>query len=83
LRELIDGRGTEWLVFAVQPSVSGRATGGTRADLALGWLCFQCEAERRRLPSIPVGWDTMDDAALLVLLAQAAVTPRVLRTNRR
>jgi hypothetical protein len=83
LRELIDERGTEWVVFAVRPSSSGRATGGTRAEFAQGWLCFQSETERRRLPGIPAGWDAMDDGALLALLAKAPIAPRVRRAERR
>jgi len=83
LREVIDGRGTEWVVFAVQPSIAGRTTGGTRAELAQGWLCFQSATERRRLPGVPAGWDAMDDGALLALLAVAPVAPRVLRAKRR
>ncbi len=82
LRELIDERGTQWVVFAVQPTASPRATGGTRADLAQGWICFQCESERRRVPGIPVDWETMDDGALLALLASAPVAPRIPRARR-
>ena len=83
LRELIDERGTEWVVFAVQPSSRGRATGGTRAEFAQGWLCFQSETERRRLPGVPPGWDAMDDGALLTLLAKSPVAPRVRRVRHR
>jgi hypothetical protein len=83
LRELTDDRGTHWVVFAVQPTTAGRATGGTRAELALGWLCFQSESERRRLAGIPAGWDAMDDGALLALLASTPVSPRVHRARRR
>lgn len=82
LRELIDAHGTHWAVFAVNPTSAGRATGGTRADLAFGWLCFQSEGERRRLPGIPAGWDRMDDDSLLALLANALVSPKVHRARR-
>ena len=83
LRELIDERGTEWVVFSVHPTTSPRAAGGTRPDLADGWLCFQCQTERRRMPGIPAGWDAMGDSALLALLANAPVVPRVQRARRR
>jgi hypothetical protein len=71
LRELIDESGQPWTVFAVQPTVSSRATGGTRPELAQGWLCFQCETERHRIPGIPTGWEALPDGALLALLATA------------
>ena len=83
LREVIDERGTAWLVFAVHPSIAGLTTGGTRAELAQGWLCFQSATERRRLPGVPAGWDGMDDDALLASLAMASVAPRVHRARRR
>lgn len=83
LRELIDDRAIHWVVFAVQPTTAGRAMAGTRADLSRGWLCFQSETERRRLPSIPPGWEAMDDDTLLALLADTPATPRVHRTRRR
>jgi hypothetical protein len=83
LRELIDQRGTEWVVFEVLPSTAGRARGGTRVELAQGWLCFQSATERRRLPGIPVGWDAMNDAGLLDLLATAPVAPRAHHDRRR
>jgi hypothetical protein len=83
LRELVDRNGTTWLVFAVQPTLATRATGGTRAELAQGWLCFQCERERRRIPGIPRDWESMDDRALIALLADAPVAPRPRRSRRR
>jgi hypothetical protein len=83
LRELVDRNGTTWLVFGVQPTLSTRATGGTRAELAQGWLCFQSETERRRIPGIPTGWESMDDRALLALLADADPAPLTRRVRRR
>jgi hypothetical protein len=82
LRELIDEGGTHWVVFAVQPTIASRARGGTRAELAQGWLCFQSETERRRIPGIPDGWDTMADGALLALLANATAASPVPRASR-
>jgi hypothetical protein len=77
LRELIDETGTQWMVFAVLPSSASRGTGGTRAELAQGWLCFQSDEERRRSAGIPADWSAMDDGALLALLANAPLAPRV------
>lgn len=82
LRELIDEGGNHWVVFAVQPTLASRATGGTRAELAQGWLCFQCEIERRRMPGIPDGWEGMSDAELLVMLARAPVAVQAHRGRR-
>ena len=76
LRELIDEQGTQWTVFAVKPATAVRAAVGMRAELAQGWLCFQSETERRRLPGIPGGWDAMGSDVLLALLADAIVAPR-------
>lgn len=68
LRELLDSRGVAWMVFAVRPSVSLRATGGTRPELAAGWLCIQSSDLRRRLPGIPDGRESWTDERLLALL---------------
>jgi hypothetical protein len=71
LRDLQDEAGGSWIVFPVRPSVSGRATGGTRAELTEGWLCFQCGDERRRSPGIPDDWESLSDSALLLLLGKS------------
>lgn len=76
LREIHDVRGMLWKVFAVRPSTARRVIGGTRAELAQGWLCFQCGDDRRRLPGIPGGWEAMTDEALLALLPLATDAPR-------
>ena len=83
LRELIDEHGTAWVVFAVQPSVAGRATGGTRPELARGWLCFQSATQRRRMPGVPDAWETLSDRALLAMLARTPAELRVERGRRR
>jgi hypothetical protein len=82
LREITDERGMQWSVFAVQPVSTARTMAATRAELAQGWLCFQCDTERRRLPGIPTGWESMGDPALLSLLSEAPVAPQVSRARR-
>jgi hypothetical protein len=79
LREIRDTHGLLWLVFAVRPSVRSRATGGTRAELSGGWLCFQRDDERRRLPGVPDAWESMTDEALMALLPTEAVVPPSVR----
>jgi len=41
------------------------------SGLAQGWLAFQSKHDRRRLAPIPVGWESMDAAALEQLCEQA------------
>jgi hypothetical protein len=83
LRELEDEAGIHWVVFEVRPSTAGRAPGGTRAELAEGWLCFQSDGERRRLPGVPNGWESLSDLALLAMLARAPSAPRPRRLRGR
>ena len=50
--------------------------GGQRPPrLTLGWLCFECEGERRRLQPIPENWARLSDSDLEKLLAAARVAP--------
>ena len=47
--------------------------------LANGWLCFECNSEKRRLAPIPDEWESWSDAQLETLLKQATpvgVKPR-------
>jgi len=81
LRELVDSHGVHWTVFAVRPTYQRRGAGTTRPELAQGWLCFQCDTDRRRLPGIPAGWDSLTDGELLLLLASAPADPRVGRVR--
>ena len=76
LRELQDAAGIHWTVFAVRPTAAGRTPGGTRAELAEGWLCFQCDDERRRSPGVPNGWESLSDRELLEMLERATSVPR-------
>jgi hypothetical protein len=48
----------------------------TRAASGLerGWLCFQCEGEKRRLAPPPPDWAAVDEKALAELLLAAQPT---------
>jgi hypothetical protein len=53
----------------------GRRT-SLRGALALGWLCFESPAERRRLSPIPDNWNRASDARLVEYCRQATPVPR-------
>jgi hypothetical protein len=79
-REVEDGRGIRWLVFAVYPSSpSGRSTLNER--FRGGWLSFDCGMETRRLAPIPAGWDALTDEELVALCETAEVAPRRVRPS--
>jgi hypothetical protein len=44
--------------------------------LESGWLCFENEAEKRRLSPIPRGWDRVEPSELAGLLGRAAAVAR-------
>jgi hypothetical protein len=60
--------GTPWSVWEVIPGrVSDfRSSFGSHLprDLADGWLCFDCGAEKRRLAPLPEGWAERPEADL-------------------
>lgn len=74
MREVRDATGTVWTVFDVMPSTNRRALSQVKPGYASGWLCFQCETERRRHPGVPASWVSLPDQALLSLIASAADT---------
>lgn len=48
-------------------------------DLAEGWLCFESDAEKRRLTPVPPEWEVCTEAELEELCARAGyvtTTPR-------
>jgi hypothetical protein len=87
LRNITDPDGVAWQVWAVLPvaiephRILDPRTGVDRLPLppeyASGWIAFEsASGERRRVGPLPDGWDTLDDGALLAVLARAArVTP--------
>jgi hypothetical protein len=74
LREFTDDDGTTWRVWDVNPSLHDRLS-PTAQKISLrvpsGWLCFECERERRRLHPIPEQWETIDTAILKRMCAAA------------
>jgi hypothetical protein len=45
--------------------------------LERGWLCFECDAEKRRLTPIPPEWDQSTEEELAALCDQASARPQV------
>jgi hypothetical protein len=74
MREVRDGAGTVWTVFDVIPSTNRRALSQVKPGYGSGWLCFQCETERRRHPGVPPSWVTLPDTEILSLITSAADT---------
>jgi hypothetical protein len=60
--------GATWSVWEVIPGqiseLRSRFGSHLPADLADGWLCFDCGAEKRRLAPLPSGWDERADEDL-------------------
>ena len=70
---------------ATSPSADGSARphGSSRRneqlvhpELQRGWLCFQSDAEKRRLTPIPAGWHDQPDAMLCEMLQEAVPAPK-------
>jgi hypothetical protein len=73
MRTFIDTHGTEWTVFEVKRSVvgpSGRVS-FLPDGLSHGWLCFESELGKRRLPRFPSNWRQFTDRELETLVRAA------------
>ena len=87
VREFRDQAGRDWRVWAVVPSVGGKAASSLKrvgSAYERGWLAFESfdGAERRRLPDHPATWRDRDDPGLAELLDLAqTVAPRRRRTE--
>ena len=77
VRDFVDDAGVKWRVWAVTPDQLQPRTAAEDylGDFGEGWLCFESEAERRRLANHPGDWAALPDAELCALLAQATVVP--------
>ena len=81
LRGFKDPTGVEWRVWEVVPSraaigtspVAQSRTSLSSTPYANGWLCFESEAEKRRLAPIPDGWELGTPTEIAQLLDQATV----------
>jgi hypothetical protein len=72
-RTFVDPRGVWWEVFAVYPEPRGPAATQFKGTYVQGWLCFECDGEKRRLSPIPDNWQRLTDAELTQLLERAEV----------
>lgn len=82
LRAFTDSAGVEWRVYDVLPSaaVSESAVEALSQSLkntafANGWLCFESNAEKRRLAPIPDNWAMQAPERLEQLREQATLVP--------
>jgi hypothetical protein len=79
VRDVVDEKGTKWKVWSVTASSIHPRTAAEDflGDFADGWLCFECDNQRRRLARYPKEWDKLSDRELVRLLKSAhVVTPR-------
>jgi hypothetical protein len=80
LREFIDTNGVRWRVWDINPILHARsAQMGKRSSFSnvpAGWLCFECDQQRRRLTPIPDVWPDCDDALLQSLCRRARPVAR-------
>ena len=89
LRQFTDANGMTWRVWDVWPSIRPGAAGTTRSEsyagafpamsFGDGWLCFECDREKRRLSPIPPEWETCEECVLEDLCRKASFstpTPR-------
>jgi hypothetical protein len=68
LREYVDTSGTTWRVWSVLPGLHAESRYlHLPEDLQRGWLCFECESEKRRLYPVPVNWESRSDTELDVM----------------
>ena len=70
MRTLQDNEGRTWRAWHVRPQSS--VLKGSSPALAQGWLCFETDGEKRRLPQPRADWESISDAELLELLARAS-----------
>ncbi|HKG92365.1 MAG TPA: hypothetical protein VKA84_10755 [Gemmatimonadaceae bacterium] len=83
LREFRDSRGVSWKVWDVTPEAIHPVTAAEEflAEYRDGWLCFESEEDRRRLPLYPKGWSELTDEELEKLLTTAQPLPKRRRTG--
>lgn len=75
VRDVRDEGGTTWKVWAVMASSIHPKTAAEDylGEYSEGWLCFECDNQRRRLARFPQDWDRLPDKELLRLLKSAQV----------
>jgi hypothetical protein len=82
-RTFTDGAGTEWQAWSVVPGENLDWPAHARSHLPPamvgGWLCFESQAEKRRLHPIPGGWEESSDEDLAAYCASAEPVRRATR----
>lgn len=73
IRTIRDREGRSWRVWHVVPQsqvlrMAAPAMNG-------GWLCFESDGDKRRLPGPPAGWEGLNDDALVEMLGRATPVP--------
>ena len=78
LREFTDKSGVSWKVWDVYPGPARKPAKPMMdfsvfpsRDLTEGWLCFQCDNEKRRLAPIPANWEMLPGDELEELCVRA------------
>ncbi|HEX5724909.1 MAG TPA: hypothetical protein VFX98_05555 [Longimicrobiaceae bacterium] len=72
--------GVEWRAWSVVPGMHTRtgAAAGRHLpeDMMEGWLCFECDREKRRFYPLPADWEERPEGDLLRLLKAAVPVER-------
>jgi hypothetical protein len=77
MRQIRDAAGNQWTVYEVNPIAnSWRAIGALPESYRNGWLCFECDTEKRRLTPLPQGWLELPPEQLSHLLVNAVQVRR-------
>jgi hypothetical protein len=67
--------GAVWRAWSVAPdrpeTWNDRAATFLPSGMVAGWLCFESDAEKRRLTPVPAGWSDLSDAEIWALCGTA------------
>lgn len=78
LREYLDRDGRAWRVWLVRPgSILGSDVTPLANHYRGGWLCFESDAEKRRLNPVPESWETRSPEELDLLRRAAELVRKV------
>jgi len=75
VRDVVDENGRKWKIWSVSQSSIHPKTAAEDylGDYSEGWLCFECDNQRRRLAKFPQDWDKLPDKELIRLLKAAQI----------
>ena len=72
-----DTTNVSWTVFEVRREITCKREGELLpSGFSDGWLCFECDGQKRRLLRYPKTWRELSDDELEKLLGQAQQAPR-------